>query len=179
MSWRRVGMIYTVLTLLAALVIVVDHTRVPTAEGPEQAPVGPSMLEADAAAIRAVTFRKEGKVVRAVREDQRWRTVEPAGAQVSPDLIAATIATLTSGQAAEKLAQEPEHDLAAYGLDIPSATVDVVIGDALAKPVTVEIGARNPTRTAVYARRSDQPSIFLVGMNLSYYIDLIFEAAKT
>jgi hypothetical protein len=53
-----------------------------------------------------------------------------------------------------------------------------VIGDASAKPVTVEIGARNPTRTAVYARRSDQPSIFLVGMNLSYYIDLIFDAAK-
>ncbi len=41
------------------------------------------------------------------------------------------------------------------------------------------IGGRNPTRTAVYARRSDQPAIFLVGMNLSYYIDLIFDAAKS
>lgn len=46
-------------------------------------------------------------------------------------------------------------------------------------PVTILIGARNPTRTAVYARRSDRNTIFLVGMNLSYYIDLIFDAAKT
>ncbi len=53
-------------------------------------------------------------------------SIEPAGAEVAPDLIEATIATLTAGQAAEKLTAEPEHELQAYGLDVPSATVEVV-----------------------------------------------------
>ncbi len=178
MSWRRVGTIYVVLALLAAVVIVGGREGGSTGT-PERQAVGPSMLATDAAAVQAVTFRKGDRSVRAVLQDRRWRTIEPAGAEVSSDLIAATIATLTEGQAAEKLAQQPEHDLAAYGLDAPSATVDVVIGDAATKPVTVEIGARNPTQTAVYARRRDQPAIFLVGMNLSYYIDLIFDAARS
>ena len=62
---------------------------------------------------------------------------------------------------------------------MPSATLEVVIDGTPARSITILIGDRNPTRTAVYARRSDQTSVFLVGMNLSYYIDLIFEAAKS
>lgn len=179
MSWRRVAVIYVVLVALAGYVLLVDRGTVPTAGTPMPAAAGPSVLDADAAAVTAVTFRKAGRTVRAIRDGGRWHAVEPAGARVSPDLIAATIATLTAGQGAEKLAPEPEHDLAAYGLDVPSATVEVVIGQTSNPPVTVMLGARNPTSTAVYARRSDQGTIFLVGMNLSYYIDLIFDAAAT
>jgi hypothetical protein len=29
----------------------------------------------------------------------------------------------------------------------------------------------------VYARRGDRPTVYLVGLNLRYYIDLVFEAA--
>jgi uncharacterized protein DUF4340 len=174
-SWRRVATIYVVLALLAGYVLVFE--RAPPPPAPVEAPNGPSLLEADATSVTAVTFRKQGRVVRAAVQDQRWRTVEPAGAKVPSDLIEATIATLTAGQAAERLDNEPEHALAAYGLDAPSASVEVVVGGPAARSFTVFVGARNPTRTAVYARRSDQPSIYLVGMNLSYYIDLIFEAA--
>ncbi len=175
MSWRRVALIYAVLVVLGGYVLLVDRGAVPT--GPEPVTAGPSLLDADASAVTAVTFRKAGRTVRATREQGRWQAVEPAGAHVSPDLIAATVATLTAGQGAEKLAPEPEHDLAAYGLDVPSATVEVVIGAPSSPPVTVVLGSHNPTRTAVYARRTDQGTIFLVGMNLSYYIDLIFDAA--
>jgi hypothetical protein len=178
MSWRQVGLIYVVLALLAGYVVLFD-AGTPATEVAAPAPVGPSLLESDAASVTTVTFRKEGRVVRAAREAGRWRVVEPAGAEVTPDLIEATIATLTAGQAAEKLTVGPEHELQAYGLDVPSATVEVVTSNTSAPPVTVAIGGRNPTRTAVYARRSDQPAIFLVGMNLSYYIDLIFDAAKS
>jgi hypothetical protein len=179
MSWRQVGVIYAILALLAGYVVLLDAGTPATTEVAAPAPVGPSLLESDAASVTTVTFRKAGRVVRAAREAGRWRAIEPAGAEVAPDLIEATIATLTAGQAAEKLAAEPEHELQAYGLDVPSATVEVVTTNTSAPPVTVVIGGRNPTRTAVYARRSDQPAIFLVGMNLSYYIDLIFDAAKS
>lgn len=177
MSWRRVALIYTCLTLLVLWVVVLDRTAPPPTPA---APVGagPSLLEADAASVASATFRREGRVVRAVRQGEGWRVIEPAGVKIPPDLIAATIATLTAGQSAERLATEPDNDLAAYGLDAPATTLEIALGTP-AKPITVAIGARNPTRTAVYARRSDQPTIYLVGMNLSYYIDLIFDAAKS
>ena len=65
-------------------------------------------------------------MVRGSREERRWRVVEPAGAEVPPDLIEATIATLTAGQAAEKLAAVPRARAAGLRLDAPSATVEVV-----------------------------------------------------
>jgi len=177
MSWSRVAVIYAVLAVLAGYLLVFERgDPEPANTGPETA--SSSLLGMDAAAVASVTFRKDGRVVRATREGQRWRAVEPPGATVSPDLLEATIATLTAGQASEKLASEPENALSAYGLDAPSAIVEINLAGTPERPVTVILGARNPTRTAVYARRTDQPSIFLVGMNVSYYIDLIFDAAK-
>ena len=37
---------------------------------------------------------------------------------------------------------------------------------------------RNPARTAVYAQRSDSPRVFLIGLNVRYYEDLLFEALR-
>jgi hypothetical protein len=178
MSWRRVAVIYVVLAVLASYLIIFERTEGPS-EQVDPGSAASSLLGVDASSVTSVTFRKEGKIVRAIREDGRWRAVEPPGSQVSPDLFEATIATLTAGQASERLSREPENALAAYGLDAPSATLEVVTSDAPGRPITVLIGARNTTRTAVYARRSDQTSVFLVGMNLSYYIDLIFDAVQT
>jgi hypothetical protein len=178
-SWRRVAAIYMVLALLAGWVLVFDRAAPPAPAPLGPAPAGPSILEADAAAVTEVTLRREGRVVRAARHEGRWGVIDPAGAIIPPDLIEATIATLTAGQSAERLASAPEHDLAAYGLDVPSATMEIALGATPATPVTIAIGSRNPTHTAVYARRSDQAAIYLVGLNLSYYIDLIFDAAKS
>ncbi len=178
MSWRRVAVIYTLLALLGGYVFVLDRPApgAPQAGGPL---VGPSLLEVDPAAVTEIAFHKEGRTVRVVRQSGRWHALEPEGILIPSDLIDATVATLTNGQSAEHLAEHAEHDLAAYGLDAPSATLDVVLGPAATSPVRISVGARNPTRTAVYARRNDRPTLYLVGMNLSYYIDLIFESPKT
>ena len=178
MSWRRVAAIYAALAVLAMWVLAFEREAPPPEPSAGAAPVAAqSLLGADASAVAAVRFTRHGETVRAERADDRWRAVGPRGTTVSPDLIDATVATLTAGQPSEQLTQRADDDLAAYGLDAPSASVDVVLRETPDRPITVLIGARNPTQTAVYARRTDQPAIFLVGLNLSYYIDLIFEAA--
>lgn len=176
MSWRRVAAIYAVLAVLVGWVVTFER-HAPPPEEPRVDPSAPSqsLLGADAAAVAAVRFTQGGKVVRAERAEDRWRAVEPRGANVPADLIDATVATLTAGQASELLSEDAA-DLAPYGLDAPSASVDVVLRDAPTQPITVLIGGRNPTQTAVYARRSDRPAIFLVGLNVSYYIELIIDA---
>jgi hypothetical protein len=177
MSWRRVAIIYAVFALLAAWVFLLGGDA-PNPEAPVAVPPAASILDVDAATVTTLTLRKDGRVVRASRTDDRWSTTEPSDAKVPPDLFAAMVATLTAGQAAEELSHEPESAsaLAVYGLASPVATLEVVLRDG-APPITVAIGDQNPTRTAVYARRSDRPTIYLVGMNLRYYIDLVFEAA--
>ncbi len=176
MSWRTVTAIYALLALVTIVTLVADRVAPPPDER-AAAPVGPSLLETDAASVTTVTFRKPGSVVRATRQDGTWETLEPPGVRISPDLIDATVATLTTGQAAERLDGEPERGLAAYGLESPAVTMEIVAGPPPMQPVTVALGAHNPTQTAVYARRGDRPTIYLVGMNLRYYLELIFEAA--
>jgi hypothetical protein len=177
MSWRRIASIYALLAVLVAWVVAFERDApAPEAKAVDAGAPAQSLLGADASAVAAISFSRRGQVVRAERADDRWRAVAPKGANVSPDLIDATVATLTAGQPSELLAPHADGELVAYGLDAPVASVDVVLRGA-PQPITVLIGARNPTQTAVYARRTDQPAIFLVGLNLSYYIDLIFDAA--
>jgi hypothetical protein len=176
MSWGRVAVIYTVLAVLAVWVFALDPGA-PVAERPDAPPpAAASILDTDAATVTALTIRKDGKVVQANRTDTRWATAQPPGATVPPDLYEAMVATLTAGQAAEELGHEPDSAWATYGLATPVATLDVALRGA-SQPVTVYIGDENPTRTAVYARRNDRPTVYLVGLNLRYYIDLVFEAA--
>ena len=40
----------------------------------------------------------------------------------------------------------------------------------------MKLGARNPTQTAIYAQTSSSPRVLLVGVNVQYYADLLYEA---
>jgi hypothetical protein len=173
-SWRRVAAIYAVLTGLAAWVALSgrDAPAPDPAAGPP--PAEQSLLGTDAAAVTALAVQRAGVRVRAVRDGARWRVVEPAGAEVSSDLVAALAATLTAGQASEMMAALEESDLEAFGLAAPSTAIVVTLAGAR---VRVLLGGANPTGTALYAMRDDRPSVYLVGLNVRYYSDLILAAA--
>lgn len=178
MTWRKVAAIWVAFAALGILVLLLDHVASGPSEGQPGSPVGPSLLEAEGGSVTTITFRHNESIVRLARRDGTWQTMEPPGVRISPDLVEATIATLTTGQAAERLADHSDQGLDVYGLDQPTATLEIALGPPPALPVIVTLGARNPTQTAVYARRSDRPTVYLVGLNLRYYIDLVFEAAS-
>lgn len=177
MTWRRVAQIYLVLAVLAAF--FVSFERESRQPAPDAVPAGPerSLLGTDAAAIEAVVFRRESALVRAQREGDRWRVVEPAGAPVQSDLVAAALATLTAGQVSEGMVDAAGEELQTFGLAKPLAEIEVTLAGNPARTRRVFLGADNPTRTAIYARRDDRTTVFLVGRNLRYYVDLIFQAA--
>ena len=107
--------------------------------------------------------------------------LEPAGAVVPPDLVDAAVATLTAGQVSEVVADGARGgDLTVFGLATPSSTIVLTTnGENGSRDVTVLFGDMNPTRTALYARLADDPRAYLVGLNVRYYEDLIFEAAAS
>jgi hypothetical protein len=180
MSWRAVAVVYALFALLLAYVLLVE--RRPEVEAPPpDASAARSLLGIEPGAVHAVVFRRADARVRAERDDDRWRAVEPQGAAVPSDLVDAVVATLTAGQVSEVMADDARAlDLATFGLAVPTSTIVLTTAsDGGDREVTVFFGAFNPTRTALYARLADDPRVYLVGLNLRYYEDLIFEAART
>ncbi len=180
MSWRAVGVVYAVLALLLAFVLRFEREPAVEPPPPEAAPAR-SLLGVEPSAVRAVTFLRGAMRVRAERHDGRWRVVEPAGAVVPPDLVDAAVATLTAGQVSEVVADGTRGvDLAVFGLATPSSTIVLTTNsDSGSREVTVLFGDMNPTRTALYARLADDPRAYIVGLNVRYYEDLIFEATAS
>jgi len=170
-TWRAV-IVYWVLALVVAAQLGwtlrsrerPDDVR-PTAVAP--------VVEAPASAIDDLLAQRGDRALEFRMDSGRWQS-EDAGIAVSSDLVTAFLDTLTTIPPIE-IIPEGSGDLAAYGLAPPQAIVRMA---GAGRPVaTLEFGERNPTRTAVYARRPDRNQVYLLGLNAQYYLDLIFEQA--
>jgi hypothetical protein len=169
MSWRAVAVYWALaIAAVAQLGFALRGREVAVEESTQ--PTAP-IVEAAAAAVDQIRVQR-GDDVRAFRiESGRWQAETP-GHEVSSDLIAALIDTLTTVPPVEIL-EEGAEKAADYGLAPPRTVLRMAShGEPLA---TVELGDRNPTRTAVYARRPELRRSYLLGLNAQYYLDLIFE----
>ena len=99
----------------------------------------------------------------------------PARQRVPADLIAGLITNLTQLPDVEVIADNPT-DLTQFGLDAPVS--QLVLTPASGDPITVRLGNRNPAGTALYAQRSTSDRVFLIGLNVRYYEDLLFEGVQ-
>lgn len=125
--------------------------------------------------VTAVTLRRDGGEIRCERKDKRWQIVKPEGAKVPTDLVAALIENLTDKQEAEQINAKPSaEELQAFGLNESSSLVELEVGGG--KKFGVKLGARNPPQTAVYAQTTVAPTVLLIGVNVQYYTDLLYEA---
>ena len=106
---------------------------------------------------------------------QVWKVLSPAEAKVASALVSSFVENLTADKEARVVAESPP-DLAAYGLAHPYATV-IIKGKNANEVETVLIGDRNPTGSAIYARREKASQVVLVGYSVRSYADLIFEGA--
>ena len=134
-----------------------------------------AFLEVPENQIQAVDVRRGDTVVRCRRAAERWQIVEPAGAAVPSDLVAALVANLTQLPDVE-VVQEEATELAQFGLDPPVSQITLTLDHE--RTMSVRVGNRNPSSTAVYAQRADSPRVFLIGLNVRYYEDLLFEALQ-
>ena len=168
MGWRPVIVAYAVLAALLAEYALLERRAV---RHDEETPVRPRFIRLDPDAVRAVRLTRDGRTVVSRRGAGGWTVVEPPGAAIPPDLIGAFANALTG---AEEIARLEKEDTPGLGLDAGATRVEL---DAeTGAPVVVTIGATNPTGTAVYARRQGAAGVVLIGRNVRYYEDLIFQA---
>jgi hypothetical protein len=170
MSWRQVVVLYAVAAALAADYWLVERVRPAPSDGP---PPRQRFLTVEPEALREVRLLRAGRRVVSQRAGDRWSVVEPPGATVPSDLIAAFTKALTATEEIERVAEQ-DADARSYGLDEHAARVELVPSNG--EPLVVMLGATNPTGTALYARRGDTSEVILIGRDVRYYEDLIFQA---
>lgn len=176
MTWSRVIVVYAALVVLAGAFVLTGRTVEETASIGAPPPAEASLLGAEPEAIAALRVSRGDRMVSARVEEGRWRVEGPLGADVPPDLFAAFVGTLTAGQASDVM--QGGGDLAEFGLVTPASEIEITMREPPGKTIRVLLGHENPPRTALYAKRDDRPDVFLVGLNVRYYGDLILNAAK-
>jgi len=177
MTWRRIAVYYLLSIVLGGYFLVSRPRSEGTLAGPTKRSTDQSarLLPFARDDIQELTLRSDEGAVTAHRTGQIWTVLSPAEAKVNSALVTSFVENLTADKEARIVAESPS-DLAAYGLAPPYATV-VIKGKNTDEVETVLIGNRNPTGSAIYARREKAPQVVLVGYSVRSYADLIFEGA--
>jgi hypothetical protein len=167
--WRQVVILYGVAAGLGGWYWFVERQpkELPQSEGRRP------FLDVDPTALREIRVSRPGQLMVSRRDGGGWVVVEPAGGTVPSDLIAAFTNALAAAEEIARVVDRTD-DAKQYGLDERASRVEMV--PASGDPIIVVLGETNPTGTAVYARRGAAPEVVLVGRNIRYYEDLIFQA---
>ena len=170
MRWRPVAIAYVVLAGLGAEYWLVERRRVPSAESVR---ARPRLVSVGAGDVREVRLTRGGRTVVSRFEGGGWVLVEPAGAPIPPDLIGAFANALAEAEVIDRVGTDRDPALD-FGLDGGATRVELRADKG--EPVVLTIGGKNPTGTAVYARRQGAADVVLIGRNVRFYEDLIFQA---
>jgi hypothetical protein len=174
LTWRSTLAYWLIAFVLGAYYMAFERRPAPPSE---MQLAREKVLDVFSDEVTAVTLSRDGREVRCEKRDKRWQIVKPPGAKAPADLVAALVENLTDKQEAEEINKSPNaEDLRSFGLDDSSATIGIEVG---AKHFAVKLGSRNPPQTAIYAQTSVSPRVLLVGVNVQYYADLLYEAGKS
>ncbi len=172
MSWRAIVAYYAI-TVLLGLNLARVWSASARPEATQQATTLEPLLSLAPASIDRLALRAGGTTVRAERRARRWSLTQPAGAVVSSDLIDALLDALAHLTPVEVVTEDRGRS-GEFGLDPPLTVVEVE-ASASGKRQALQLGLRNPTRTAVYGASAGDQRLYLLGLNGQYYVDLIFE----
>jgi hypothetical protein len=168
-------LLYVVLAALAGDYWLRERRQPPRPRDTEESrPPRLPFLAVEPGEVREVRLVRRGRTIVSRVSDGRWAIAEPPGAAIPGDLIQAFMSALAGAEEIDRLTGG---DPQSFGLGEGAARVELV--DRAGKAVVVTLGGTNPTGTAIYARRDDAAEVVLIGRNVRYYEDLIFQALPT
>jgi len=169
LPWRRLA----ALAAAAALLAPATWSAVSARLAPPPATPSSPLVALPAGGIDALEVRG-GDVAGVFRRSADGWTFAPDGGAAKPvdaDVPDGFLRTLAG---LGRLTQFVDPDLAAFGLERPRGTFVLGGGPGM----TIDIGNRNPTLTAVYVRSEPAPDVVLVGSVLLWEWDKLVAAAR-
>jgi len=171
MRWRQVLLLYG---LAAGLGLEWWRLqRAPTTEARGRPGTRERLLPVALDAIHEVRLVQGQRAVTLQRWDGQWSVADPVDAPIPTGLVEAFVAALAQTEQIERVA-DGDGNLDGFGLGDAAPRVEVRQNGV---PICqVVLGSTNPTGTAIYARRTDRPGVYLIGRNVAYYEGLLFQA---
>lgn len=148
-----------ILAILAVALMAAVLLLKEPAKPEEEAAETRYLFKMDEAKIRRIALTSDGTVIAAVRGDRKWSVEKPVAAPGNKEEwnnMALALATLDYDRVVDDQGRNP----ASYGLDRPALVV--TFEDEKSKVYKVEFGLENPTGSSYYARRGNDPKIYLV-----------------
>ena len=143
------------------------------ARSPTAAAARPPLLNLSVDGVRTVRLVHGGRALVFDHQGGGWQVREPVDAPVPAGLIDAFMAALLGAQIIDR-AGDVAGDLTPFGLGENATRIEV---DTDQKPaVVIHLGAINPSGTAVYVRLVGERQVLLIGRNLAYYEEMLFQA---
>ena len=93
-----------------------------------------------------------------------WEITDPIRYAADPQIVGTLLREFSTLSPVRTVADSAE-DLSEYGLEVPSASVEVVRG--LDKPMVLLLGDMNPTGMAHYAVEQDRRRVFLISTQIN------------
>lgn len=169
MTWRHIIVYWAAAGALAGWLYV--QSQAPASVPAATAATAP-LLSAPLERFDGIVILRGADELVFRRDGTRWQQTAPPGLQVTSDLVAALLDTLSTIPPIERLENEnvtsPQ-----FGLSPPEARIQLRSAGEVA--IEVEIGRRNATRTAAYAAVAGKGDVYLIGLNAQYYFELIFD----
>ena len=172
MRWRQVVGLWVLFAALAAEYLLVERRRPPPPSAEAARPARPRFVDLRPDDVRELRLERRGRTIVSRVADGHWTVIEPPGATIPGDLLEAFTVALAGAEEIERLPDRG--DGRAFGLDEGAARVEM--RGAAGPPVVVNLGGPNPTGTAIYARRDQAADVVLIGRNVGYYEEMIFQA---
>lgn len=165
MSIRATWML-AVLVAVAGVFVAYDQTpsgdpgaalslQAPAPTMPGEA-VGRALLDIARHAITSVTLNDATQRVTIEHQDGQWSNAR------SGQLLEALLDDLEPLRTLDAIELTDTNSLADYGLQPPPLVLTIELADR-ARPFVLQIGAHNPTSTAVYVRFGDDGPIYVAG----------------
>jgi hypothetical protein len=171
MRWSQVVLLYLVAAALGAQYWFVERGR-PSSDAPQEI-VRAKLVELDPDAVTAIRLQRGGRTMVMQRPEGRWVAVEPAGVAVPHDLVRAFLQAVVAAEEIDQVAT-PTGGLESFGFGEGATSVEITLDDG--RKVALTLGGTNPTGTALYARRAASGAVVLIGRQIRYYEDLLFQA---
>ncbi|MGH7969483.1 MAG: DUF4340 domain-containing protein, partial [Limisphaerales bacterium] len=137
----------------------------PAASSKANSAASKTILPVKGAQIVSFTVTAEGsKPVTCTRNDKTWQITEPIKLAADSSTIQGFLSSLTGATPSETVSEQGG-DSKEFGLDPPSATIEVKT-DAKPEEFTLRLGGSTPTNNGVYAQVAGQPRVFTLASYL-------------
>jgi len=152
--WRPLGLLVLVFAALAAAYYAIETKGILSGSD------GNRVFQAEEQDVETISITRGDALIVLTREGDAWRLIEPVQAVADSTEVSSLLHILLEAQEERRIEETPAN-LADYGLERPSLHISVTLKGGKTLPVLL-LGDVNPNGRSVYAKRPDQPAVFLV-----------------